>query len=53
MQDVLDAETHPAFNGLKIQRKTTGDMPDYLCAKSVEKAYIAEAKGRYTKSSED
>ncbi len=48
MQDVLDKESHPAFNGMKIIRSQTGDVPDYLCARSVNRPYIAEAKGRYS-----
>lgn len=48
MDKVLNKELHPAFNGMKISRVTTGDVPDYLCAKSVKKPYIAEAKGRFS-----
>jgi len=48
MQHVLDKVTHSAFDGLIIQRTQPGDAPDYLCAKSVNKVYIGEAKGRYS-----
>jgi hypothetical protein len=48
MDKVLNKDLHPAFNGMKIRRVTNGDVPDYLCAKSVTKPYIAEAKGRFS-----
>lgn len=48
MQDVLDKKAHPAFNGMKVTRSQAGDVPDYLCARSVNRPYIAEAKGRLT-----
>lgn len=48
MDKVLNKKTHPAFNGIQINRKTIGDVPYYLCAKSVSKPYIAEAKGRFS-----
>ncbi len=47
MDKVLNKNLHPAFNGMKIKKITSGDAPDYLCAKSVTKPYIAEAKGRF------
>ncbi|GAB3923692.1 hypothetical protein [Larkinella terrae] len=47
MDKVLNKEAHPAFNGLKIKRIVNGDVPDYLCAKSVDKPFIGEAKGRF------
>lgn len=47
MDKVLNKELHPAFNGMKIRRVLVGDTPDYLCAKSVTKPFIAEAKGRF------
>jgi hypothetical protein len=48
MDKVLNRTTHPAFNGLKVKRIRPGDVPDYLCAKSVNRPYIAEAKGRFS-----
>jgi len=45
---VLNAKTHPAFNGLKIERAANGFIPDYLCAEKVHQPFIAEAKGRYS-----
>lgn len=47
MDKILDKELHPAFDGMKIKRIAKGDVPDYLCAKSVTKSYITEAKGRF------
>ncbi len=47
MDKIIDKTTHPAFNGLRIQRALTGDIPDYLCARKVDEPYIAEAKGRF------
>jgi hypothetical protein len=48
MSNVLNKETHVAFNGLKVKRITDGDVPDYLCARSVSEPYIGEAKGRFS-----
>lgn len=48
MDKVLERPLHPAFDGMRISRRSDGDVPDYLCAKSVIKPYIAEAKGRFT-----
>lgn len=36
------------FGNLCIQRTASGDTPDYFCAESVDKIFLAEAKGRYT-----
>lgn len=47
MDRVLNKKTHPAFDQMEIQRAAKGDVPDYLCARTVNKPYIAEAKGRY------
>ena len=47
MSDVLDKSTHPGFEGLRIARIKDGDTPDYLCASSTTRVYLAEAKGRY------
>ncbi len=48
LRDVIGKSTHSAFNGLKIERAIAGDVPDYLCARSVTKPMLAEAKGRFT-----
>lgn len=48
MDKVLDKKTHPAFNGMSIKRISKGDVPDYLCAKSVLNPFIGEAKGRFS-----
>lgn len=48
MDKVLEKPTHPAFNGLQIKRLTAGDVPDYLCARSVLQPFIGEAKGRFS-----
>ncbi|MGE5456984.1 MAG: hypothetical protein ACM3RX_01375 [Methanococcaceae archaeon] len=48
MDKVLNKELHPAFDGMKVKRIAEGSVPDYLCAKSVSKPFIAEAKGRFS-----
>lgn len=48
MADVLDKPTHAVFGGLRIERFVAGDVPDYLCARSVTSPRIAEAKGRFS-----
>lgn len=48
MDKVLNKQLHPAFDGMKIIRLSNGDVPDYLCAKSVSKPFIGEAKGRFS-----
>lgn len=35
------------FSGCSIVRTDAGDTPDYLCAESSKKVYLAEAKARY------
>ncbi len=47
MSEVIDRQLHRAFQGCSIKRTVAGDTPDYLCAESVERVYLAEAKGRY------
>lgn len=47
MEDVIGKDTHPAFNGMKIERISDGDVPDYLCARKVNTPFIGEAKGRF------
>jgi hypothetical protein len=48
MEHVVGKDTHRAFNGMKVTRIQRGDVPDYLCARSVMEPGIAEAKGRFT-----
>jgi hypothetical protein len=48
MNDVIGKSTHPAFEGMCIERVTKGDIPDYLCARKVTEPLIAEAKGRFS-----
>jgi hypothetical protein len=48
MADVIGKPTHAAFAGMTIRRTTKGDVPDYLCARSVSAPCIAEAKGRFS-----
>lgn len=48
MDKVIDRPLHPAFNGMQIKRVQQGDIPDYLCAKSVGNPFIGEAKGRFS-----
>lgn len=47
MDKVLNKKTHPAFDGLQVKRISNGDVPDYLCAESVNSIFIGEAKGRF------
>jgi hypothetical protein len=53
MEHVIGKDTHRAFNGMKITRNSQGDVPDYLCARSVIEPGIAEAKGRFSAISFD
>lgn len=53
MEHVVGKETHRAFNGMKVIRTSQGDVPDYLCARSVMEPGIAEAKGRFSAVSFD
>jgi hypothetical protein len=46
--DLINRQLHRAFGGCSIQRIETGDTPDYFCAESVDRVFLAEAKGRYT-----
>jgi hypothetical protein len=48
MNDVIGKSTHPAFEGIRIERVIKGDIPDYLCARKVTEPLIAEAKGRFS-----
>ena len=46
MEHVLARGLHPGFGGCQIERSGEGDVPDYFCAESVDKVFLAEAKGR-------
>lgn len=46
MDHVLDRPAHPSFGGLVVERTSSGDAPDYLCAENPSMVYLAEAKGR-------
>jgi hypothetical protein len=48
MQSVLDQSLHPGFGKMRIERVLRGDAPDYFCAESTSKVFLAEAKGRTT-----
>lgn len=48
IEDVLKGELSRAFSGLSVERSSEGDTPDYFCAESTEKIFLAEAKGRYS-----
>lgn len=45
---VLNRSLHRGFGNLRLVRKRKGDVPDYVCAKNVNRIYLAEAKGRYS-----
>jgi hypothetical protein len=47
MSDVLNKVLGKSFGGLRIERSGSGDAPDYFCAESVDKVFLAEAKGRF------
>jgi hypothetical protein len=47
VERVLSKSTGVPFNGLRLERTASGDIPDYLCASSPESVFLAEAKGRY------
>jgi hypothetical protein len=46
MSDVLNRAVHAGFGGLKIERITAGDTPDYFCAENTSNVFLSEAKGR-------
>jgi len=48
MTEVLNKPTHAAFEGMRIERTSPGDVPDYLCARKVTVPHVAEAKGRFS-----
>lgn len=47
LNQVINHKMRTDFSGLRIQRVEKGDTPDYFCAKSINKVFLAEAKGRY------
>lgn len=48
MEHILNRQLHRAFGGCSIERVSKGDTPDYFCAESVDRVFLAEAKGRYS-----
>ncbi|MCS0609230.1 hypothetical protein NX773_13745 [Massilia solisilvae] len=48
MEHVLDRQLHRAFDGCRVERISKGDAPDYFCAESVDRIFLAEAKGRHS-----
>lgn len=48
IEHVLQRSMRNAFSGLRLNRISTGDVPDYFCCESVDKVFLAEAKGRYS-----
>lgn len=46
LKSIIGKTPHPAFEGLRITRTSSGDTPDYLCARNVRSPMLAEAKGR-------
>jgi hypothetical protein len=48
MSDVVKRSKHPAFEGMRIERVASGNIPDYLCARTVTEPLIAGAKGRFS-----
>lgn len=48
IEHVLRRGVHHAFGAMRIERNGEGDTPDYFCAESVDKIFLAEAKGRHT-----
>lgn len=47
MSEVLGGEIHRGFAGARVERTSSGDVPDYVCAENVNEIFLAEAKGRY------
>jgi len=48
IEHVLDRQLHRAFDGCRIERSARGDAPDYFCAETANRVFLAEAKGRYS-----
>jgi len=48
LNGVIRKGTHLALGGLRVERSSTGDIPDYLCARKVSIPSIAAAKGRFS-----
>jgi hypothetical protein len=47
VERVLNNRESGPLNGFSIERTASGDIPDYLSARSAESVFLAEAKGRY------
>ncbi|MEW6441876.1 MAG: hypothetical protein AB1640_13155 [bacterium] len=45
MDDILGKHLHPGFGDFRVIRTCEGDTPDYFCAESTTKLFLAEAKG--------
>jgi hypothetical protein len=48
MSELINKPAHAAFGGLKVERTSAGDVPDYLCARESMLPCLAEAKGRFS-----
>jgi len=48
MHDALNGRLGPSFASYRIERTGKGDMPDYFCAETADRVFLAEAKGRYS-----
>lgn len=48
LERVIGRQLIRGFKGCVIEKVSSGDMPDYLCAENVSRVFLAEAKGRYT-----
>ena len=48
MDHVLNKGYQSSLRNVKVERCDAGDVPDYLCANSIQDLFIGEAKGRYT-----
>jgi hypothetical protein len=48
MEHVLGRSLRRAFGNQRLERTSSGDTPDYFCAESVDKIFLAEAKGRHS-----
>jgi hypothetical protein len=48
IEHILNKGFQSKFCNLRIDRISEGDVPDYLCSRNARRAYVAEAKGRYS-----
>lgn len=48
IEHILRWATLKKFGNIRIERKGSGDTPDYFCAESVSKVFLSEAKGRHS-----